>query len=68
MAIKHMIRGDKGELVEVSLSPIKAIRRHCLECMCFQQTEVPRCAAINCALYPFRVSGASIEQSKNGRG
>ena len=55
MAIKHKIKDDKGNLVEVTLSPIKAIRRFCIECFCFQPTEIPKCTAEYCPLFPFRM-------------
>ena len=67
MAIKHTIKNDKGELVEVNLSPIKAIRRFCLECMGYQQAEVPRCTAPNCPLFPFRMGESHKDVSPEER-
>lgn len=55
MAIKHIIRNSSGKLVETNLTPIKAIRKHCVECMGFSPYEVKGCTAINCALYPYRL-------------
>jgi hypothetical protein len=36
-------------------SPIKAIRAKCLDCCSGQASEVRKCTAINCALWPFRM-------------
>jgi hypothetical protein len=35
-------------------TPIKAIRKKCLDCCCGQFKEVRNCTTINCALYPYR--------------
>lgn len=40
--IKVMTRGD-------------AIRARCLDCCCFQRTEVTKCTAYDCPLWPFRL-------------
>lgn len=37
------------------LSPLKAIRAKCLDCMCDQPAEVRLCACKDCALYPYRM-------------
>ncbi len=58
MAIKHKIRGLKGVLFEIDLTPRKAIKAFCLECMCWVQREVPNCTAKNCPLFPFRMGDA----------
>ena len=36
------------------MSPMKAIRRKCLDCCCGQIIEVKLCEAIACPLWPFR--------------
>jgi len=36
-------------------TPIKAIRKKCLDCCCDQVKEVRLCTAINCPLYPYRM-------------
>ena len=36
------------------LTPIKAIRAKCLDCMCGQAGEVRLCPIEDCALYPYR--------------
>lgn len=67
MAIRHKIRTAKGEIVEVELTPRKAVRTFCIECMGFQVNEVTKCTAPLCPLYPFRMGDAhamSAEQRK----
>ena len=36
------------------LTPIKAIRKHCLDCCCNSSNEVKLCQVESCALHPFR--------------
>ena len=54
MAIKHTIRNKDGGTSEVSLTPLKAIKLACVECMGFAHTEVKDCTSPLCPLYPFR--------------
>jgi hypothetical protein len=35
-------------------SPLRAIRDKCLDCSCYQVSEVRRCEAVKCPLWPFR--------------
>ena len=37
------------------LSPLKAIRAKCLDCMCGQVQEVRLCPCTDCPLYPYRM-------------
>lgn len=37
------------------LTPIKAIRAKCLDCMCFSATEVRKCSNRTCSLNPYRL-------------
>lgn len=37
------------------LSPVKAIRKHCLDCMCGSVGEVKNCIIVDCPLFPFRL-------------
>lgn len=37
------------------MTPIKAIRAKCLDCMCNNTAEVRRCPCENCPLYPYRM-------------
>ncbi len=36
-------------------TPIKAIRKKCLDCTCGQYEEIRNCTVINCTLYPYRM-------------
>ena len=57
MAVKHEIRSSKGnrETRAVELTPNKAIRYHCVECMGWSAREVKMCPDPHCPLYPFRM-------------
>ncbi len=35
-------------------TPLRAIRKKCLDCSCFQPKEVRKCTVIDCPLYPYR--------------
>lgn len=37
------------------MTPLKAIREKCLDCMCGQAQEVKLCPCDDCPLYPFRL-------------
>jgi hypothetical protein len=37
-------------------NPLKAIREKCLDCCCGNGSEVRKCVAIDCPLWPFRMS------------
>lgn len=39
----------------MKLTPIKAIRAKCLDCSCWQPSEVRNCTAVDCPLHPFRL-------------
>ena len=52
--IKHTIRSKNGGTRTVSLSPLKAIRLNCLECVCWSAYEVKYCTDKLCPLLPFR--------------
>lgn len=36
------------------MTPLKAIRQNCLDCMCGNSEEVKKCPSENCPLFPFR--------------
>lgn len=38
-----------------NLTPMRAIRRKCLDCCCYQPKEVTLCTATNCPLFPYRM-------------
>jgi hypothetical protein len=52
--IKHKIRSKDGGIKEVSLTPLKAIRYQCLECVCWVPSEVKDCTGKLCVLYQYR--------------
>ena len=36
-------------------TPVKAIRKKCLDCSCFQPKEVRLCPCVDCPIYPYRM-------------
>jgi len=54
MAIEHTYKNYEGKLITKKLTPIKAIRTHCLECLGWSSDEVVKCSLKTCPLYPFR--------------
>lgn len=60
--MKHKIRKwntekKKNDIVEVDITPVKAIRLFCVnECMAGQASLVPGCTDSNCPLYPYRMN------------
>lgn len=60
MSVKHKIKDSKGNLVEVELTPRRAIRKFCVKCMCFVTAEVPQCTVTYCPLFPFRTGDAHL--------
>jgi len=50
------------------ITPLKAIRRKCLDCSAGQRKEVRECPCVECPLYPYRFgknpSRAGIGNSK----
>ena len=45
-----------GEMMDgkKTLTPLKAIRAKCLDCVCGQANEVKLCPCTDCNLYPYR--------------
>lgn len=54
MPVRHEIKGKDGKFQSVALTPLSAIRAFCLECVCWQPSEVSKCTAIHCPLYHYR--------------
>jgi hypothetical protein len=52
--IRHTIRSKDGGTKEISLTPLKAIRNKCLECVYWSASEVKRCTSKLCSLHPYR--------------
>ena len=67
MSVKHSVHDFKGGSIELNLTPIKAIKRFCLECMGGQQAEIDRCTAPLCPLYPFRGGDAHVYSDETKR-
>jgi len=61
MAVNHQIRTNrKPGIRKVKLTPLKAIKFQCLECMGFQQKHVEECTDTLCPLYPFRMGKTMV--------
>lgn len=67
MRTEHRIRTEDGTAV-VTLTPARAIKYKCMDCSCWQRSEVRECAVPLCPLYPFRGwVGASRPLSEEAR-
>ena len=44
-------------------TPIKSIRKTCLQCTCNQPKEIRLCTIINCGNYPFRMGTRPSEET-----
>ena len=55
MKKKHKIRSAEGsgEMIDVELTPMKAIKAMCTECMGFED-HPKNCTAVSCPLFPYR--------------
>lgn len=53
MAVEHTYR-ILEETFTQTLTPLRAIRKHCLDCSAGSSNEVRNCVIEDCALYPFR--------------
>lgn len=49
-------------------TPLKAIRKHCIECCCNQLAEVRRCSLTKCALYPYRMGKRPSDCGEQAKG
>ena len=52
--IKHEIRSKDGGTRKVNITPLRAIRLNCLECVCWSPSEVKNCTGKLCPLFPYR--------------
>ena len=48
------------------LTPVRAIRAKCLDCMCGQAAEVRLCPISDCPLYPYRMGHNPNRKGKGG--
>ncbi len=62
--IKNEIRSKNGGTKKVLLTPLKAIRCHCLECVCWSAYDVRYCISKLCSLFPFRLGKAPGHKGK----
>lgn len=42
------------EIASGKLTPLKAIKLHCLDCVCYDRNEVTKCGNVDCPLHEFR--------------
>ncbi len=50
----NRLKSGGGSLGKLYDTPVKAIRKKCLDCCCGQFKEVRYCVVKNCALYAYR--------------
>lgn len=43
------------------LTPMKAIRKKCIDCCCGSKQEVKLCSCENCPLFPFRIGHRPLD-------
>ena len=61
---EELAETEQLEHVEPKLSPLQAVRAHCLSCCCGQAKEVRLCPAETCTLWPYRFGrGPEVEQA-----
>ncbi len=63
--IKHKIRAKNGGTRSVNITPLKAIRLQCVECMGFSVYEPAHCTSPLCSLYPYRLGKRPEHKYKN---
>lgn len=51
---KEFYKKNKGK-IEVHLSPVKSIKKHCFDCSGGSKKEIRGCIILDCPLYPFRL-------------
>mgnify|MGYP004000528571 FL=1 len=66
--IEHEIRNKVEGTEVVLLTPIKAIRLNCLECICWVPSEVKNCTSKLCTLYPYRFGTNPERAGIGGKG
>src|SRR5215470_11996547 len=52
---REMTREELREVGHEPMSPLQAIRAHCLDCCVYQEKEVALCTAVRCPSWPFRM-------------
>ena len=64
MTLHHTIRDKGKQFKTVSLTPMKAIRLFCTECMGFQVLEIKECTDKHCPVFPYREGHNLSRQQK----
>jgi hypothetical protein len=52
---REMTRGELREAGHETMSPLQALRAHCLDCCAQQAKKVALCSAVGCPSWPFRM-------------
>lgn len=66
--IRHAVRTLSGVTKTVVLTPLRAIRSFCLECLVWSSPEVEKCVDKLCSLYPWRSGHDSTQPIRNPKG
>ena len=66
--IKHTIRSKDGGTRIVNLTPLKAIRLQCIECMGFSTIEPKNCTSPLCTHFPYREGDNPERKGIGGKG
>jgi len=53
---------------DAKLTPLKAIRAKCIECVCGSKAEVRKCVIPSCPLYPYRMGHDPHRKGIGGKG
>jgi len=48
-----------------TLTPVKAIRKKCLDCSAYQPKEVRLCTMLDCSLFPYRMGKRPRKDDSN---
>jgi hypothetical protein len=60
---RTMSRDELAEMGHKPMSPLRAIRAHCLDCCGSSAQEVAKCIALRCPSWPFRVGSNPYRDS-----
>lgn len=52
---REMTQDELREAGHEPMSPLQALRAHCLDCVAYQEKEVALCPAVRCPSWPFRM-------------
>ena len=65
--IKHTIQWKTEEEREVGLTPVRAIRFHCLQCVGWSPSEVKSCTSKLCPLHLYRLGNNPEREGIGGK-